>query len=40
MLRTVFIDEGTELLEQVDKEDYEAVISILVAYVNRKKNRK
>lgn len=39
MIRTVFLDEGTELLEEIDKEHYDAVISILKAYASIKKRK-
>ena len=40
MLRTVFIDEGTDLLEEIEPEHYEAVISILQAYASLRRKDK
>lgn len=40
MLRTVFIDEGTDLLEEIDPEHYEAVIAILQAYASLRRKDK
>lgn len=36
MLRIAFINEAVTLLEEADPQDYEAIISILLAYARRR----
>jgi hypothetical protein len=35
MLRIAFVNEAVTLLEEADPQDYEAIISILLAYARR-----
>ncbi len=35
MLRIAFINEAVTLLKEADPQDYEAIISILLAYAKR-----
>jgi hypothetical protein len=37
MLRIAFINEAVTLLEEADPQDYEAIISILLAYAGRRR---
>ena len=36
MLKIAFINEAVTLLEEADPQDYEAIISILLAYAGRR----
>lgn len=40
MVRVAFIDESTDLLEEIDKEHYDAVLSILRAYASMRRRDK
>ena len=37
MLKIAFINEAVTLLEEADPQDYEAIISILLAYAGRRR---